>query len=286
VDYSPGRVAGVLFSPEFGHFIARHYGARGRQWLEDLPGRVEYYARLWALEIDHYFADGLASCCLAVRTSDRAEAVLKLAGPWTPARNEIAALLFWSGEGVPTLLQSDAAGGVLLIERINPGLTFAGFEDPAAVEQTAALLRALHARRPTRELIRELPSLASVVERLIVVAGEEAEARSHTEATALRPTLDAANRAARALLDDWDGRSALLHGDLESSNILVCSRQGLVAVDPLPSIGDPAFDAGYLAAQAPIEDREELSARLGQALGIDPRRVRIWATIVGLEGDH
>src|SRR5205814_759736 len=86
------------------------------------------------------------------------------------------------------------------------------------------------------------------------------------EAIALRPTLDAASRAARALLDDWDGRSVLLHGDLESSNILVCSRRGLAAVDPLPSIGDPAFDAGYLAAQAPIEEREELSARLGLAL--------------------
>jgi streptomycin 6-kinase len=32
-------------------------------------------------------------------------------------------------------------------------------------------------------------------------------------------------------------------GELENKNILVCQKRGLVVIDPLPCIGDPAYDA-------------------------------------------
>jgi hypothetical protein len=51
----------------------------------------------------------------------------------------------------------------------------------------ADLLRELHAPSPTSALAVEFPSLAYVVEKLITIAGEEAEARSHMEAVALGP---------------------------------------------------------------------------------------------------
>jgi streptomycin 6-kinase len=31
---------------------------------------------------------------------------------------------------------------------------------------------------------------------------------------------------------------------IENKNILVCQKRGLVVIDPLPCIGDPAYDAG------------------------------------------
>jgi len=74
-----------LYSADFERFFVRHFGARGRVWLDQLPARVERYARLWQFELEHHLAGGLMSCCLAVMTSDATAAVFKLDGPWTPA---------------------------------------------------------------------------------------------------------------------------------------------------------------------------------------------------------
>ena len=279
------NVADALYSRDFERFVARHFGARGRGWLDELPARVDHYARLWAFEVEHHLSGGLMSCCLAVRGLDGTSAVLKLAGPWTPARPEIRALAFWAGIAAPTLLRHDEVGGALLLERIEPGTAFNGGAAPADAARVAELLRALHTPRPIPgRLMRELPPLAAVVETLIRTAGEEAEARSHTEAVALKPTLSRARRITRALLNGWGGRAVVLHGDLENKNILVCQKRGIVAIDPLPSIGDPAYDAGYWAASAPPDEcRDERCAILAEALSLDPERVRLWASVAALD---
>jgi streptomycin 6-kinase len=76
----------------------------------------------------------------------------------------------------------------------------------------------------------------------------------------------------------------LLHGDLENKNILYCAKRGLVAIDPLPSIGEPAYDVGYwLAATVELEQRDLIANTLGHALQLDSGRIRAWATVVALE---
>jgi streptomycin 6-kinase len=273
-----------LYSDKFAHFVARHFGARGRAWLDELPARVEHYANSWQLDIEHHLAGGLMSCCLAVSTSDGTAAVLKLDGPWTPARPEIRALTLWGGKAAPSLLRSDPVGGALLLERIEPGSIFAGGAEPADARRIADLLRALHAPQSAPTLAQEFPSLAEIVENLITTAGEEAEARSHAEAIALRPTLERARRMVETLLDSWDGHASILHGDLETRNILVCQKRNLVAIDPLPSVGDPAYDAGYWAASAqPAEARDQRCRLLAEALDLDPQRVRRWASVAALD---
>ncbi len=254
-----------LYSADFERFVVRHFGARGRVWLDQLPARVERYARLWQFELEHHLAGGLG-------------------GPWTPAQPEIAALTLWSGKPAPSLLRSDAVGGALLIERIEPGLMFEGGAAAADAGRLADLLRELHAPSPTSTLAEEFPSLAEVVEKLITTADEEAEARSHTEAVALRPTLERGCRTVEAPLDSCDGRATVLHGDLENKNILICRKRGLAAIDPLPCIGDPAYDAGYWAASTPPDEaREQRCMLLAEALDLDSKRVRLWAFVAVLD---
>ena len=136
-----------LYSADFERFVVRHFGARGRVWLDQLPARVERYARLWQFELEHHLAGGLG-------------------GPWTPAQPETAALTLWSGKPAPSLLRSDAVGGALLIERIEPGLMFEGGAAAADAGRLADLLRELHAPSPTSTLAEEFPSLTGVVEKL------------------------------------------------------------------------------------------------------------------------
>jgi streptomycin 6-kinase len=89
---------------------------------------------------------------------------------------------------------------------------------------------------------------------------------------------------ASRLLESWDGDDLVLHGDLETKNILVCHKRGLAAIDPLACVGDPAYDAAYWAASAfPSGRRDEGCALLAAALGLDPERVRSWASVVAID---
>ena len=75
----------------------------------------------------------------------------------------------------------------------------------------------------------------------------------------------------------------LLHGDFDERNLLVCSRRGLCAIDPMPCSGDPAYDAAYWVHG---NRRPGRRARLDALveLGFDRARVRDWAAVVGVHG--
>jgi streptomycin 6-kinase len=271
-------------APELAGFIARHYGPRGRAWIEGLPQRIERYRAEWELEIEDVMPPGFSSCCLSVSTSARQAAVLKLSGPWTPARPEALALRIWNGGPAPRLLRADEAGdGALLIERITPGRPLSNVRDDL-IDDVAQLISNLHGGQILEEAARLLPPLADVVETLIKTAGTEAAARSSDEASMLAPRLEKTRRLARELLSSANGAATLLHGDLENRNILDCSTRGLVAIDPLPCVGEAAYDAGYWLANLDRDEREPTSALLAQRLGLDPTRLLAWAAVVSIEG--
>jgi len=70
--------------------------------------------------------------------------------------------------------------------------------------------------------------------------------------------------------------AALLHGDLTPANTLDGgAKRGLVAIDPAPCLGDPAFDAvDFVLWRA--DDVAAIEARAAQlAAGIDADAVRV-----------
>lgn len=82
-----------------------------------------------------------------------------------------------------------------------------------------------------------------------------------------------------------DGRRlmfpAVLHGDLTPANILDGGEQrGLVAVDPAPCLGDPAFDVIDLVLWR-ADDRAAVNARadrLASGTGTSGRRIGEWCS--------
>src|SRR5438067_2358667 len=88
-------IAAGVPGPQLTRFIRRHFGPLGSAWLERLPELIERYRAEWELEVEGFLPGGLMSCWLAVRTKQRDAAVLKLCGPWTPARPEAVALRVW-----------------------------------------------------------------------------------------------------------------------------------------------------------------------------------------------
>src|SRR6185295_6079650 len=75
--------------------------------------------------------------------------------------------------------------------------------------------------------------------------------------------------------------SVLLHGDLTPANILDGGEQrGLVAIDPAPCLGDPAFDAIDLVLWR-AKDVETITARVEQfapTIGTTARRLAQWCS--------
>jgi streptomycin 6-kinase len=275
---NPG-VGADLLPGDLSRFVARHFGARGRAWLERVPELVDGIAAGWGLEIEHALGGGLLSCVLAAHTRDGEPVVLKIAGPWGAAGHEAAALVHWDAGPAPRLLGFDGDRSALLLERIWPG----GTVPDESCDRVAQLITALHAVPPTSTQIASLPSLAEVIEERLAIAGAEAAARSAAESAALAPRLQRAQISARELLSGYAGPSVLLHGDLEQRNVLRCQRRVLAAIDPMPCIGDPAYDAAYWAA----EGRETVGvAQRCQSLAVhmrlDPVRVRRWASIIML----
>jgi streptomycin 6-kinase len=271
-----------LVPPQLSSFIARHYGRRGRDWLDELPQRIERYRTEWQLEVDGFLPAGFASCCVGVVTVEGEPAVLKLCGPWTPARPEALALRCWDGGPSPRLLNADERGaGALLLERIDPGQPPSDTDD--VLDEVATLVNALRRRPVPEEVVRQLPSLADVVETRIATAGAEAAARSADEASRLAPRLERTRRLAHGLLSSVDGDATLLHADLETRNILRCGVRGLVAIDPLPCVGDATYDGGYWLANFDGDEREARAAEVARRLGFDPARLLAWATVTRVE---
>jgi streptomycin 6-kinase len=252
--------------PTFRAFVARALGEEGRAWLSTLPELRERVASEWSLRTGAELAGGSLAWTCEAWTEDGSEAVLKLGPPWPRVADEIAALRAWDGVGAPRLLRADVARHALLLERVRPG----AHPDPGSAVEVAALLRALHVAPPAG-----LPPLGETVRRRLRRAADDGRASPEKFAWAL----DTVER-----LERDPPSPVLVHGDLDERNLLTCERRALVAIDPLPCVGDPSYDAAYwVHANRRPGRRARLEALLG-ASGLPRERVRDWAGVIGVHG--
>jgi streptomycin 6-kinase len=136
------------------------------------------------------------------------------------------------------------------------------------------------------------PSYESVAERIAYLykAGRKNYER-RPELVELIPTglYERGRQLAMRLAGDTPA-TVLLHGDLTPANVLDGGEErGLVAIDPAPCLGDPAFDAIDLVLWR-AEDVRTIAARaqrLAPAIGAEPERLLEWcsafAAMVALE---
>jgi streptomycin 6-kinase len=106
--------------------------------------------------------------------------------------------------------------------------------------------------------------------RKLAVAGDAREV--------LEPLIEKARMAARSLATSAP-RDELLHGDLMDKNLLR-HHDRVVAIDPMPCVGDPHADIGFWAAtRAPAADLDARAADLARLLSHDGARARRWAAV-------
>jgi streptomycin 6-kinase len=257
--------------------LTARFGDEVTPWFDELPGVLRALAARWQFELGRPIPRGSMSVVLRCWMADGRGAVLKVSPDRARLADEAAALEGWQTLHTPAVLALDERLGALLIEAIEPGTPLVVSSTYPDLERVGELLSSLHTSRVPD------PSYPTVTQRVAYLFDASTKLYDrHPELSALVPPelYEGGRRLATRLAQDASP-IVLLHGDLTPSNLLDGgAERGLVAIDPAPCLGDPAFDAvDLLCRQA--DDVETIAARaerLAAATGLDVERLLGWCT--------
>jgi len=256
--------------------LERRYGSTIRAWLDEQRAVLHELTGRWDLEWGTLVRRGSMSIVIRCRVADGPRAVLKITPDRDRLAREAAALSSWRTTAhAPAVLAVDESAGALLLEEIEPGTPLV--ESPAypSIEAMSALVSSLHGAG------RRDPRFRPVAARIgyLFDSGRKHYERRLEAVELIPPALYERGRRLALRLAADAAPSVLLHGDLTPVNILDGgAERGLVAVDPAPCLGDPAFDAIDLVLWR-AKDLNAIAARveeLAPSIDADAGRLLDW----------
>ncbi|MEV0645638.1 aminoglycoside phosphotransferase family protein [Phytomonospora sp. NPDC050363] len=251
--------------------------------MDDVARRLRACELRWNLEGAHGLDGGCSADVFAAARVGGDEVVVKLVNPPEQAHAEAAALAAWVDTGSAVrLIDTDFAVGALLLERVRPGTPLPVGNDEEASEVAAGLLASLHRAAPGAFPFATLAEVYPTLEaRALDDIRLERRARGEPErGNAGLIRLGAAKATAMALCATTD-RPVLLHGDFVDKNILR-ARDGYLAVDPSPRIGDPHSDVGFFAAyHPPAAAILQRASTIAELMGLDGGRATVGGGLNG-----
>jgi streptomycin 6-kinase len=266
--------------------LQRRFGPAIERWLDELPCLLAELAERWQIEFGPLIPRGSMSAVMRCRTADGRPAVLKVSPDGPRAADEAVGLARWRTVHVPALLAVDETAGALLIEAVEPGTPLVDVDSYPRQEDVAELITALHAHGLPH------PSYRPVAERIahLYDSGLTNYERKPELVALVAPKLYEQGRRRAMRLAEQTPATVLLHGDLTPSNVLGGGEgRGLVAIDPAPCLGDPAFDAIDLVLwrAEDVDTIADRAQRLAPAIDSDPERLLAWcssfAAMIALE---
>jgi len=201
--------------------------------------------------------------------------VLKLIVPrdGDAAAHEITALRLAAGEGCPALLESDAARGALLVERLGRSL----YELQLPLDRRHDILVSAAKRiwRPAPD--SGLPTGAAKAAWLAeFIASMWEELGRPCSERAIEFALACAKRRGDAHRDE---RSVLVHGDVHQWNALEAG-DAFKLVDPDGLLAEPEYDLGIIMREDPLDgDLRGRARRLAHRTGLDEAAIWEWGAV-------
>lgn len=267
---------------QFVRTVQSTWGESGRQWLDALPALLEDCAERWSLTLAPPFPNLSFNYVALAIAADGMKMVLKAGVPSRDLQHEAAALRFFDGQGSVRLLDADPEAGILLLERLRPGIVLTSLtdedHDDEATAIAASVMQALWRPAP---LHHDFPTVADWGQGFARL-----RARFDGGSGPLPVALVAEAEALFVELLASSAPPVLLHGDLHHDNILSAERNPWLAIDPKGVVGEPAYEVGALLRNL-WQDRhahtdsgrllERRARRLSKELGLDLERVRGWA---------
>jgi streptomycin 6-kinase len=253
--------------------------APARRWLEQLPRILADAASRWSLDLQPPFANLSYNYAAPALRLDGTPVVVK-AGCIPPDKeliSEAAALSHWNGGGAVRLLESDLDQGLLLLERLLPGRPVGEIgNDEEALSIAATVLEHLWRAVPPS------PPLSSSSPFPLTRDWGKGFAGTGPFPTAL---VERAERLWSELEDSKAEPAILLHGDLNSGNVLSAEREPWLAIDPKGIMGEPVYDTGIflrdpvdriLSSAQPDRFLARRIDQLAERLGFPRNRIRDW----------
>ena len=133
----------------------------------------------------------------------------------------------------------------MLLEACEPGEPLFTEPDSDTAESVAIrIMKRMWRPAPSdidwRRVDTEASGLAATIE------ANHATSKNNVDAAHVRFAQEHLTRSA-----DYAGPDLLLHGDFHQGNVLSAQREGWLAIDPSPLIGDPSFDAARAVFDRP-----------------------------------
>ena len=266
--------------------LRRRYGNEIDAWLDELPPVLLALGERWAVEYESLIQRGTMSVVVRCKDGAGRAAVLKVCPDLTRLSNEARALAWWRTTHVPAVFAVDDAIGALLIEAIEPGTPLVELAAYPGTESVVSLVTGLQSQSSARQSFRPVSEHITH----LFESSRRLYAWKPKLVDLIPPDVYERGRKLAMRLAENAPRTVLLHGDLTAVNILDGGTdRGLVAIDPAPCLGDPAFDVVDLVFwlahdAATIELRAE---QLALGIGADAGRVLAWcsafAAMVALE---
>ena len=111
----------------FSQTIIEVHQEAGLKWLQELPILIKKCEERWLLRVEHPFAALSYNYVAPAVRADGTAVVLKLGVPNPELSSEIEALRLYDGVGSVQLLDADPQQGILLLERLLPGMMLTDF---------------------------------------------------------------------------------------------------------------------------------------------------------------
>ena len=271
----------------------RYLGTRsGRTWLEGLPPLAEASLAAFGAVPDAGAGAqawyGHGAMVLPVRLAGGVPAVLKFPYPHAEAATEPAALELWNGNGAVRLLDRDAAGTCLVLERLDPDRSLLDVDIAEAVRVWGGLVRRLALPGSDAPQWAAVPAVAERAEQLSDELPAEWEALGRpVERWLLEAALQVCQT--RGVVGRRSSRDVLVHADLHYANVL--ARPGApgdyAAIDPQAVFGEAEYAVAPmlwnrlqdLDAGAPEDALRARLEALCAAGGLDPAAAQDWSVL-------
>lgn len=209
------------------------FGKEGEQWLSYLPALVEKYVQKWRLHIEGPVDNLSYHYVVKVRDGRERPLILKLGVPGKDVTREIYATQLYNGDRFAKLEAFNEKDGVLLLERLEPGIMLSEVKDEeASILHYVDVWKAI--RRPGSQSFPSIYEWFTALDEYVA-----------THAKQNGPISTILLEQARLYAKEIQITSAgdeLLHGDLHHYNILYDQERGWCGIDPKGVVGDVYFD--------------------------------------------
>jgi streptomycin 6-kinase len=257
--------------------IINSFGDPGRRYLIRLPDLIDEAARRWNLIVGEPFLLSYNYVC-AVTRGDGSPAVLKIGVPNPELTSEISALRLYTGIGACQLIEFDSAQGMLLLERLLPGIMLSTLaNDDEATKIAAQVMQDIHRPTPEDSNFIKLRTWFDELKKI---------RRSFGGGTG--PFPEKTVIIVEEMIDDLfveNHSHVLLHGDFHHFNILLSDR-GWLVIDPKGVDGPAEYEVGpfLLNPWGKMPQEREAVRRtkrriaiLSESLGFDRETLLRWA---------